>query len=151
MLHIQRTLYCDSPSLIEDLAHQRLKMYPRIAGVCRKNATDDIPTLKSWFKNNENCDWAVATGTESNVVVLEAIDSSGMATINGLVKNHILPDPDDDIEILWMITQDERPLIFLRYPQGKQSVKASVVHFPEDGLILHVEEGSVIASEAVFV
>lgn len=131
----------DVPPLIDGLAKMGLKVYPRVDGIGRTDATDVTSTLDAWAERYGECDWMLATGPESNVVVLEATDPQ---IIYRLAKAEQIPASEGEIETLCVTPQSGRLLIFFRYPQGMQGKEQVLVTCTKRHVVLHVDNGCVI-------
>ncbi len=120
-------------------------MFPRVQGVCRDDATDNVPQLKLWAREYGICDWAVATGPDLNVVALEVIEDRWKEMIDDMIANGDLEESEDGFNTLCIGSQDGswRPIFFWKYPRGNRAETPGQVDFPGRGVILHVEGGSV--------
>jgi hypothetical protein len=133
------------PPLVTTLAEQSLKMYPRVEGVCRDDATDNVRQLELWAKEYGRCGWAVATGPDFNVIALEVIEDRGKEMIDDMIANGDLEESENGFNTLCIGSQDGswRPIFFWKYPQGNRAKTPGRVDFSRRGVILQVEGGCV--------
>ena len=83
------------PAQIEAAANRGWKIFPiltrsrhtSLAELCIGQATCDPEQLLRWAAEHTNCNWAVATGAESGILVLELDRVLGQRTCRELMKN----------------------------------------------------------------
>jgi hypothetical protein len=89
---------------------------PRLKG-WQKVATSDLATIRQWAAKYPGCNWAVVTGLESGVFVLDVDGETGRASLAALEKQHS-PLPDTLISRTGRVDGGEHR--WFNYPAGSE-------------------------------
>jgi hypothetical protein len=133
----------DFPCLANEvilLAAKHCLLLPQARGavsepIDAERATWDLRQLSEWANEFPGCDWALVTGAESGVIVLEIDARCDLAVIQALNKF-------DCMETL-CARAGSKSLAFLRYPEGMRArQRGKVVLAP--GLAVRADEDQVV-------
>ena len=116
---------------------------PRLKG-WQKVATSDLATIRQWSAKYPGCNWAVVTGLESGVFVLDVDGGTGRASLATLEKQH---GPIPDTLISRTGREDGGEHRWFNYPVGSE-IRCSASKLGE-GLDIKATRGYVIVPPSI--